>query len=222
MNKQVNTMKHSLLRWGLLVATFGITGGVAALIPAPFIDSAQAAPKVPAALLVTPKSIGPARLGQSVAALKRAFPGSTVYVPADGPVEYYTLKRNGRDFLYFLTREGAKGDSSLVRDADIVSSMETSDPNFRTSRGIGPGSWLHNAVAVHGEPRLSFNMHEESSIFPAYSNKLWFVLEGPRDSNLDRRVAGLYTDKELKRLNGTTTRFKRGTRIVSIGCRERS
>ena len=132
------------------------------------------------------------------------------------------MKKNGRDLLYFLTREAATGDSAKIRDADIVSSMWTSDPNFKTSRGIGPGSWLHNAVALYGKPLISFDPHEESGIFPAYSNKLWFEPEAPRDPNSDVRVAGIYTAQELKTLGGTTNRFKKGTRIISIGCSEKT
>ena len=213
--------KISFSRSGLLLAAFVAIVGVTATAPAPLIVTAQAAPKVPASLLITTKSIGPARLGRTVAALKKAFPGSVVTVPTDGPAEFYTLKKNGRDLIYFVTRESATGDSGVIRTDDTVISMWTSDPHFKTSKGIGPGSWLHNAVAVYGKPKISFTPHDESGIFPAYSNKLWFEPEAPKDPNSDYRVAGIYTAQQLEALGGTTTRFKRGTRIVSMGCSEK-
>ena len=214
---------RSILRSGLVIFALAAAGSAASIAPNSFVPSAHAAPKkVPDSLLVTTKSIGPARLGRNVAALKKAFPGSVVAIADDGPIEYYTLKKNGQDLLYFWTREAGKGDSSKLRDADIVSSMWTSDPHFKTSRGIGPGSWLHNAVAVYGTPRISFDPHNESGIFPAYSDKLWFEPEAPRDPKTDVRVAGIYTAQELKGLSGTTTKFKRGTRITSIGCSEKT
>ena len=211
--------KFTPLRSGAMVVALALAGAVC-VAPSPFIDAANAAPKVPAALLITTNSIGPARLGRSVGALKKAFPGSVVTVPTDGPAEFYTLKKNDRDLIYFVTRESATGDSGEIRYDDTVTSMWTSEPNFKTSRGIGPGSWLHNAVALYGTPRISFNPHEETGIFPAYSNKLWFEPEAPADPSSDVRVAGIYTAQELKQLGGTTTRFKNGTRIVSMGCTE--
>lgn len=204
------------------IAAFSVACVAVAASPPTFVRMAQAAPKVPNSLLITTKSIGPARLGRSVSALKKAFPGSVVTVPQDGPAEYYTLKKNNRDLIYFVTRESATGDSGKIRYDDTVSSMWTSEPNFRTSKGIGPGSWLHNAVAVYGKPLIAFSPHDESGIFPAYSNKLWFEPEAPRDPNSDYRVAGIYTAKELKELGGTTTRFKRGTRIIALGCSEKT
>ena len=212
-------MKNNLLmRCNLLIAVLS----AGSLAPTVAISLAHAAPKVPASLLVTTKSIGPAKLGRSVAALKKAFPGSVVTVPTDGPAEFYTLKKNGQDLIYFVTRESATGDSGVIRYDDTVSSMWTSDPHFKTSRGIGPGSWLHNAVAAYGEPLIAFSPHEESGIFPAYSNKLWFEPEAPQDPGSDYKLAGIYTAKELKELDGTTTRFKKGTRITSIGCSEKT
>ena len=208
-------------RLALRIAAISAAGGAIYAAPTSLVASAQAAPKVPASLLVTTKSIGSARLGRSVATMKKAFPGSIVTVPTDGPAEFYTLKKNGRDLIYFVTRESATGDSGKIRYDDTVISMWTSDPHFKTSRGIGPGSWLHNAVAVYGKPKISFNPHEESGIFPAYSDKLWFEPEAPQDPNSEVRVAGIYTAQELENLDGTTTRFKRGTRITSIGCWEK-
>lgn len=216
-------MKNSSLsRSGLLIVALGASFGAVSFTPSALTQSAQAAPKVPASLLITTKSIGPARLGRSVAALKKAFPGSVVTVPTDGPAEFYTLKKNGRELLHFNTRRSmtTKYDGKM-RDSDIVTALWTSEPNFKTSSGIGPGSWLHNAVAVYGTPRISFSPHEESGIFPAYSDKMWFEPEAPKDPNSDYRVAGIYTTQELKELGGTTTRFKRGTRITSMGCSEK-
>ena len=207
------------LTGSLLIAL--AAGGAVLLAPSPLVAPAQAAPKVAASLLITSKSIGPARLGRSVAALKKAFPGSVI-VEEEGPVGFYNLKKNGRDLLHFNTRRAmsTKYDGKM-RDADIVTALWTSEPNFKTSKGIGPGSWLHNAVAVYGTPRLSFSPHDETGIFPAYSNKLWFEPEAPTDPNSDYRVAGIYTAQELRELGGTTARFKRGTRIVSMGCSEK-
>ncbi len=216
-------INSSFLRAGLLAIAFGASGGAMLIAPSPLLSSAHAAPaKVPASLLVTTNSIGPARLGRSVAALKKAFPGSVVTASDEGPVEYYILKKNGQDLIYFSTREAAKGYSSKIRYADIVSSMWTRDPHFKTARGIGPGSWLHNAVALYGRPLLAFSPHEESGIFPKYSDKLWFEPQAPRAPNSDYKLAGIYTAQELKTVGGTTTRFKRGTRIISIGCSEKT
>lgn len=212
-------MKNNpLLRYSLLLVVS--SGSVVA--PTMLASRAHAAPKVPASLLVTTKSIGPAKLGRSVAALKKAFPGSVVTVPTDGPAEFYTLKKNGRDLIYFVTRESATGDSGKIRYDDTVSSMWTSDPLFKTSKSIGPGSWLHNAVAIYGQPKISFSPHDESGIFPAYSDKLWFEPEAPQDPNSDYRVAGVYTPQQLRAGGGTTTRFKKGARITSVGCSEKT
>ncbi len=197
-------------------------GGTALLAPSPLVAPAQAAPKVPASLLITTKSIGPARLGRSVAALKKAFPGSVVTVPSDGPAEFYTLKKNGHDLIYFVTRESATGDSGVIRYDDTVSAMWTSDPHFKTAKGIGPGSWLHNAVAVYGQPKIALSTAEESGIFPSYSSKLWFEPTGTRDSSSGVRVGGIYTAQQLENQDGTTTRFKKGTRIRVIGCSEKT
>ncbi len=214
---------RSVVRCGLVIFALAAVGSAASIAPNFFVPSAHAAPKkVPNSLLITTTSIGPARLGRSISALERAFPGAVAF-PEDGAAQFYTLKKNGRDLIYFATRQSAsmKYDGKM-RSSDIVTSMWTSDPQFKTSRGIGPGSWLHNAVAVYGAPRISFNPHDESGIFPAYSDKLWFEPKAPRDPKSDVRVAGIYNAQELKGLGGTTTRFKRGARITSIGCSEKT
>ena len=90
-----------LARYALLTLTLSAASAVC-VAPFPLVVPALAAPaKVPAALLITPKSIGPARLGRSVGALKRAFPGSVVYFDKDSMFDHYALKKNGKELLYF-------------------------------------------------------------------------------------------------------------------------
>ena len=174
----------------------------------------KAAPRVPASSLITSKSIGPARLGMTVGALKRAFPGSVV-VDETGPETRYVLKQNGREILDFLTRGQA-----ILSDRSIVRSLNTSDPRFQLASGIRPGAWLHNAVKIYGRPSLEFWAHGESANFPKWNRKILFDVEAPTQSNSEYRVAGIYSQAELKSLGGTTTRFRAGTRITGIGCFE--
>ena len=165
--------KISFSRSGLLLAAFVAIAGVTATAPAPLIVTAQAAPKVPASLLITTKSIGPARLGRTVAALKKAFPGSVVTVPTDGPAEFYTLKKNGRDLIYFVTRESATGDSGVIRTDDTVISMWTSDPHFKTvrrasGRAVGcttPSRFMENRkfLLLHTTKAESFRLTPTNS-----------------------------------------------------------
>ncbi len=182
----------------------------ALLAPQPGI---HAAPRVAASVLITSKSIGPARLGMSVAALKRAFPGSVIEREGDdGPEPRNILKENGREVLYFVTRSGTLSDSS------IVTLLSTSDPRFQLKSGIRPGSWFHNAVKIHGRPSLGFSPHGEGAIFPSLGRKIEFGVEAPNQPNVEVQLAGIYSPAQLKVLVGTTTRFRAGTRITSILC----
>ena len=177
----------------------------------------EAAPRVPRELLITATSIGPARLGMSVSALKRAFPGSRAETQ-DGPTAFFVLKKNGREILIFTTRELGRDINARLRDSDTVSSLRTSDPLFRTRVGIGPGSWLHNAARLYGRPTLSFWTHGEEAVFPRLSRKISFDIEAPPVPGSDMRVAGIYTPAQIRAISGVTTRFRSGARTTAIGC----
>lgn len=181
----------------------------ALLAPQPGI---HAAPRVAASVLITSKSIGPARLGMTVAALKRAFPGAILKEAEDGPDPVHVLKENGREVLEFVTRSGTLSDRSTV------SLLSTSDPRFQLKSGIRPGSWLSNAVKIHGRPSLGFSPHGEGAIFPSLSRKIEFGLDAPFQPNVEVQLAGIYSQKDLKLGVGKTTRFRAGTRITSILC----
>jgi hypothetical protein len=197
----------------LLVAT-------ATLVAKPgFETPAHAAPRVPASSLITAKSIGPARLGMTLGALKRAFPGSVVAIE-EGPVTRQIIRQNGRDIVAFTTREQRRNLEDRLNDRDIIASLNTSDPRFQLASGIRPGSWLHNAVKFYGRPRLTFWSHGEEATFQKWNRKISFEVTAPVNPKSEYKVAGFYSKSELERLDGTTTRFRAGTRITAIGCSE--
>lgn len=196
--------------------SFASCAGMALLVLGHAMPQAQAAPAVPRSLLITSRSIGPARIGMSVGALKRAFPGATTS-SQDGPEAFFVLKKNGHEILNFATRELQRDINARLADSDTISSLRTSDPLFKTAAGIGPGSWLHNAEKLYGRPTLEFWSEGEVASFPRLP-KMSFDVNAPRDPGSEYNVAGVYTRKQLEALSGTTRHFRDGTKITSVGC----
>ncbi len=120
----------------------------------------QSSPSVAATETISAKGIGPAKLGMTLGQLKQVLGSNAEFkvvspfmvdldaiaVSKFGKVEYYILYPSGTTFS----------------NSDVIELLLTDNPNFRTAKGVGPGTPLKQAEAIYGDATLSYNTQNES------------------------------------------------------------
>jgi hypothetical protein len=157
----------------------------------------KVAQKTPSAsLTISERGIGAAKLGMTFGELKKAL-GSTaqfkvessfadfnaVAVSQSGKVEYRIIYPASNRITYpALTK---------LKDTDVIESLMTDNPNYKTVEGVGPGMTLKQAEAIYGKATLSYNVDNESREGVVFANqptkKFWFA---PKAEGSD--YAGVY------------------------------
>lgn len=132
----------------------------AILKPSPI---AKLTPSQNPAQQITPVSIGAAKIGMSFKDLKQQmgegvqFPVvprfvdgfDAIAVTKAGAVQYYIPYPTGTTFT----------------NEDRIQHLMTDNPNYRTERGIGPGTTIEQAASVYGNATLSLSKESESREF---------------------------------------------------------
>ena len=130
-------------------------------------EVAKVAQKTPSAsLTISERGIGAAKLGMTFGELKKAL-GSTaqfkvessfadfnaVAVSQSGKVQYRIIYPASNRITYpALTN---------LKDTDVIESLMTDNPNYKTVEGVGPGMTLKQAEAIYGQATLSYNVDNE-------------------------------------------------------------
>jgi uncharacterized protein YecT (DUF1311 family) len=121
---------------------------------------------------VSATGVGPIQMGMTLGALKQILGPEFSLVPEpDFMVDWgaIALLEAGQPLLYILHPADLP-----PMDQDPIDLLWTNDPKLTTPEGIGPGSLIWDAVAVYGEPTLSYNLENEMREY------VWFA-GGPSD-----------------------------------------
>lgn len=153
-------------------------------------EVANAAQKVAAAsLTISDRAIGEAKVGMTFGQLKKAL-GSTAQFKVESPFmvdfDAVAVIRSGKVQYRIIYAAGTK-----LKDTDVIELLMTDNPNYKTTRGVGPGMTLKQAEAIYGKATLSYNVDNEMRENVVFANqpskKLLFVPQA--DS---KQFAGVY------------------------------
>ncbi len=140
---------------------------------------------------ISAEGIGAAKLGMTFRQLKKVLGSDAEYqvkspfmvdedalaVSQAGKVQYYILYPAGTTFT----------------DSQVIQSVMTDNPNYRTVQGVGPGTPLKKAETVYGNATLFYNTENESREFVKFASlpahNIAFRLQAPDKG----QFAGIYT-----------------------------
>lgn len=162
-------------------------------------------------LTISAKGIGLAKLGMTFGQLKQVLEPDTKF-KVDSPFmvdfDAIALSQSGKVQYYILYPAGTK-----LADSDPIEMLLTDNPNFRTAKGVRPGTPLEQAEAVYGDATLSYNTSNESREYVKFVNQpaqnLLFRSFAP-----NQQFAGIYSSP-LGEYN-ETKKFHKSAKIGSI------
>lgn len=157
------------------------------------VDSAPPSPTANVAnnQMISASGIGPAKLGMRLGELKQIL-GSEAQFFVQSPymvdVDAISVVQNGEVQYYLLYPAGTS-----LTDADIIKQILTDNPDYKTGKGIGPGTSLQQAEAVYGDATLRYNTANEGREFVTFANEPTFNLSFRLGSVGDGTLAGIYS-----------------------------
>ncbi len=164
---------------------------------------------------ITPVSIGVARIGMSFKDLKQQmgegveFPVRTslidgfdaIAVTRSGTVQYYIPYPTGTTFT----------------NEDRIQHLMTDNPNYRTDRGIGPGTTIRQAASVYGNATLSLSKENESREFINFTQHPTGIAFRPKPA-VNQSVAGDYPESNDEYLNTQKYDPKAAIGQITVSC----
>lgn len=159
------------------------------------------------AYLISESGIGAAKLGmpfgrlKAVLGSKASYKNTTLDVGMKATGVYF-----GDDLQFYILYPTFK----ILQDDDPIAILGTNNPNYKTEKGIGPGSSIASGVSVYGPAVLTYHSENASEELIRFQNKplsLWFARYGSTK-------AGVYASP--KPFN-TTSKYNPSATIDFIG-----
>jgi hypothetical protein len=99
--------------------------------------------------LITEKSIGPVRLGMTVARVRKALPGCKLSRTSDGEgLALIAVERRGKTLLTLYA--GESDPNRRINERAVIEHIEAIDSSYRTSAGIRPRMSLRDVEKRYG------------------------------------------------------------------------
>lgn len=158
-------------------------------------------------LLISDDGIGPAKLEMPFGRLKAILGSKATYKETTLDVGMKATAIYFGDEIQFYILYPTFKTLSLT---DPIAILGTNNPNYRTEKGIGPGSTIEEGASKYGTAILTYHSEHASEELIRFQNKpvsLWFARYGATK-------AGLYPNP--KSFN-STSKYKAGSTIDFIG-----
>jgi hypothetical protein len=166
---------------------------------------------------ITPVGIGAAKIGMSLKELKQKmgqgfeFPIKTgfiegfdaIAVTKAGIVQYYIPYPAGTNFT----------------DEDRIQHLMTDNPNYRTEKGVGPGTPIGQAASVYGSATLSLSKENESREFISFTKHPNGLAFRPKSVST-RTFAGEYPESNEEFLKTQKYDTKAAIGQITVSCDE--
>jgi len=191
------------------------TGGNFVLLTSELVETAPGSCEIfqgGTAYEITPTRVGLAQLGMTLGELRTAMGEEASFSPTALGVDQgdgLEVSNYGEVQFVIGSHSGAPLD-----DASVISFIRVTNPNYKTSEGVGPGTALKQAIAQYGKASLSLNLENESREYITFEKGLprnvWiqsnqWALDG---------AAGLYPESSDS--YRTTEQFKEKAAIGSF------
>ncbi|MBA2748468.1 MAG: hypothetical protein H0U45_06940 [Tatlockia sp.] len=142
--------------------------------------------------------------------LKQVLPDTKLKVESPFMVDFdaIAITQSGKVQYYILYPAGTK-----LADSDPIEMLVTDNPNFRTAKGVGPGTPLKQTETVYGDATLSYNTSNESREYVKFANQpaqnLLFRSFAP-----NQQFAGIYASPSGE--YNETKKFQESAKISSV------
>ncbi|WP_287253068.1 hypothetical protein [Moorena sp. SIO4E2] len=184
-------------------------------------STTKLSPPASDAFTISAKGIGPAKLGMTLGQLKQSL-GDKAKFEVKSPfiVDFDAIAviQSGQPQYYILYPMGTPMGNSTVMEA-----LFTTNPNYRTTKGVGPGTPLKLAEQTYGDATLSFNYASESREYVNFANlseDIAFRM-GVAVNDTNNQFSGLYASP-LKEYNQTQNYRDSATiKSLEVYCRDK-
>jgi hypothetical protein len=164
---------------------------------------------------ITSTGIGAAKIGMTYQELKQQlgngydFQVKTSFM--DG-FEAIAVKRSGKVQYYIPYPAGTK-----FTNGDRIQHLMTDNPDYRTEKGVGPGTPIGQAVSVYGGATLSFSKENESREFIGFGQQPNGLAFRPKPAK-NRTFAGEYPESNSEYLKTRKYDAKAAIGQITVSC----
>ncbi|WP_063800833.1 hypothetical protein [Mastigocoleus testarum] len=148
--------------------------------------------KVNSSHLISPQGIGDARLGMTYGELKKSL-GSEVKFEVKSPFmvdfDAISVNKDGNTQYHIIYPA-----NTTFSDSDVITTIITDNPDYRTDKGIGVGTTIKDAQAAYGEATLAYSTANESRESVSFANQPKNIAFRPSTS--PNNFAGIYKSQQ--------------------------
>ncbi|MBE9049947.1 DUF1176 domain-containing protein [Nostocales cyanobacterium LEGE 11386] len=168
--------------------------------------------------LITNKNVGPAKLGMTLGQLKQVLGEEAKFAPASLGVDAGEgIKVSQEGTLQYALGFTAEGKQPIT-DNSVINSITVSNPDYRTTAGVGPGTPLKQAVAIYGPATLFYNWNNEGREYIEFEQGLGSGVLIRSNQWTITDFAGIYADTKAE--FNKTQKFHEHAGIGSITIRQ--
>jgi hypothetical protein len=192
----------------LISGRLGVMVGILVLIPLwlpPAHSPLVAQPST--RLLITKRSIGPVRLGMTVARVRKALPGYKLSRTSDGEgLALIAVERRGKPLITIYA--GETDPESRINERAVVEFIAAVDASYRTSAGVHPKMTVREVEKKYGKLNEIMMSEIESREYATFARQPQGIQFRVLDDN---GTAGIYQEGANR-----TTRYSPTAYVLSI------
>src|SRR6478672_51434 len=169
---------------------------------------------------ITEQGMGAAKVGMTLGELKKEL-GAKAEFKVQSPFivdfDAIAVSQKGKLQFYILYPAGEP-----LKDTAKIENLLTDNPNYRTDKGVGPGTSLKAAEAAYGDATLGYNLSLEGREYVTFANQPSKNLSFRLGSYGDGSLAGIYSAKSGEYKETKQYKDNAAIRFVGVFCRGES
>ncbi len=167
---------------------------------------------------IAPGRIGVAKIGMTYGEVKKALGKNTKFnIKTPFMVDWNAIEiiQGGKVQFRILYPQI----NTTFKDSDVIEVLQTDNYNYRTDKGIGPGSRIKQAEMVYGKATLSYNLEMEGREYVKFANQPTNYMGFRTGAFGNNSLAGIYPKSNLGGYQETNNyRQNAIIRSIEISC----
>jgi hypothetical protein len=164
---------------------------------------------------ITATGIGKAKIGMTYQELKRQLGNGYDFQVKPSFIDGFeaiVVTRSGKVQYYIPYPAGTK-----FTNEDRIQHLMTDNPDYRTEKGVGPGTPIGQAASVYGDVTLSFSKENESREFIGFGQQPNGLAFRPKPAK-NRTFAGEYPESNSEYLKTRKYDAKAAIGQITVSC----
>jgi hypothetical protein len=164
---------------------------------------------------ITPVGIGQAKIGMTFGDLKQQMGEGVEFAIKTSFIDGFdaiAVTKAGKVQYYIPYPAGTK-----FTDEDRIQHLMTDNPNYRTEKGVGPGTTIEQATSVYGDATLSLSKENESREFISFTQHPNGLAFRPKPAK-NQSVAGDYPESNEEYLKTQKYDKKAAIGQITVSC----